>query len=194
MRLVRAVRSGSLAGLKRLEMQSWGVQGGATAVIEALAEGHCPLLQSFQIKTWPRARKEDMLLVLTAMAEGRLREIRSLTFGYDQIGSAGVAALVEAMADGHELQELEISDRFLSEQDLLSLVGLRKQLEVSAIALSTSLSARVLPCQVQAIRAGGGRLLRKLCLTDMKTAMTDNACAALADALIAGACPRLVRE
>jgi hypothetical protein len=44
------------------------------------------------------------------------------------------------------------------------------------------LKAPFVSSQIQAIRTGGGRRMRKLSLAGMKAAVTDHACAALADA------------
>jgi hypothetical protein len=193
----RAVRGGSLARLEVLDMENGQVTHGVTEpMLEALGEGGCPSLHSLRWKTrqgWPRLAAEEWLPVFRGIAERRLCEIRRLDFSDQPIGSDCVAALMEAMAEGHELEELVIGDPYPyggppNEQDLLALVSSLKQLEIQANERSTP---SVLSCQIQAIRAGGGLRMRKLSLTGRKAAMTDQACAALADALAAGACPDL---
>jgi hypothetical protein len=132
----RAVRGGSLARLEVLEVEDGrGTHEVIEPMLEALAEGGCPLLQSLRWKTrlgWPRPAAEEWLPVFRGIAERRLCEIRRLDFSDQYIGSAGVAALVEAMAHGHELEELMIGNPYppggpLTEKDLLALVGSLKR-------------------------------------------------------------------
>jgi hypothetical protein len=73
----------------------------------------------------------EMLPLLEALRERRLDKVRSLRFGENQLGGAGVRALLEAMARGQEIEELRIEGvpnqgGPLTEQDLLHLVSRRE--------------------------------------------------------------------
>jgi hypothetical protein len=133
----RAVRGGSLARLEVLEIDTWHMAHNEP-MVEALGEGGCPLLQVVKWETLPA---EAWLPLLEAMAERLLREIRLLDFTGRGINPAGVAALMEAMAQGHELEELIIEEHQLNNQpltghDLLLLVSSLKQHDPSSPAPS----------------------------------------------------------
>jgi hypothetical protein len=126
--LTRAVRGGSLSGLQVLELQRCGRAGGAAAgLVEPLAEGGCPSIQALDL-SMSGVTQEEMLPLLTALGERRLRQLKSLTLAGEQIAHAGVAALSGAMLQGQDFEELGITRAWgaqglLTEQDILLLVG-----------------------------------------------------------------------
>jgi hypothetical protein len=189
--LAGAVRACVIPGLARLNLNSCYPGLGALApLVEALAEGWCPHLQAVDL-TRVQVTEAEMLPLLRAVGEGRLREVRSLSF-QNQIGGAGMQALVEAMGRGQEIEELSIYGSSLTEQDFLLLVGpcgLRPQPSGEPAVLIT----RRVPSmsrQAEGLRGGGGRWMRRLDLCWM-AGLTEPALAALGGALREGACPQL---
>jgi hypothetical protein len=121
--LARAVRAGVIPGLAGLHFDHHVESGVVAPLVEALAEGTgCPALRALNLR-YAVVTEEEMLPLLMAVNEGRLGKVRSLSFGGEQLGGAGVRVLVEAMARGQEIEELSIHDGRLTEQDLLLLVG-----------------------------------------------------------------------
>jgi hypothetical protein len=146
--LARAVRGGSLSHLQALELERCGGGDGAGAVLmEALAEGGCPSLQKLDTSRMSLTTHGDMLPLLTALGERRLRQLRSLTLRRDQIAHAGMLALSEAILEGQELEELSIwspwggyGQGLLTDQDYLLLVRLRSPGGVGDNSYTESLS------------------------------------------------------
>jgi hypothetical protein len=172
--LARAVRGGSLSGLQAIKLDRcglWGLlPGSAAGFVEALAEGVCPSLQALDLSCTSGVEEGDMLPLLTALGERRLRHLKSLTLSRVQVTSAGMVALSKAVLQGQRFEELSFnSSRYvwgqqdlLNEQDLLLLVCQRSPVSGGSARRDARLTPVSRCVQIESLQGGGGRLMKVL--------------------------------